>query len=137
MFRKRLRIFFRLKKEEFEEPLLDLIKIFAGLFIGIAAVSVGIILFLFAMYLLGFGISLLWKYPFLLLAESNPKSEIWPIYIIVGGWAIVTPMILSLLGWKIKTFVIVLKDNWEKAGKLAEVEEHDESIKKILKVTTK
>ena len=122
MFLKRLRIFLRLKKEEFEEPLLDLIKIFAGLLIGIAAVSVGIILFLFAMYLLGFGISLLWKYPFLLLAESNPKSETWPIYVIVGGWAVVTPMILSLLGWGIKTFVIVLKDNWEKAGKLAQEE---------------
>lgn len=71
------------------------------------------------MGVLGFLITLVWKYPFLKLLSGNPKSEAGSFYIVIGGGAILSPSILFLIGCGIKEFIIFIKNNWEEAGKLA------------------
>jgi hypothetical protein len=137
VLRKRIRIFFRLKAEELIRCLLVIGECIKIVFLGIGILAGGVFGVLLILALLGFLITLVWKYPFLNLMSKNLKSETWPLYIIIGSGAILGPLILFLIGCGIKDFIKLLQNNWEEAGKLAEVEEHDESIKKILKVSTK
>jgi|GEM_PF-3971430 len=134
MLLKQLRVFFRLKKKELSEEFKKMrsaaklgIFIIVGYFVIIAFVTISV----------GFIVSLFWRYPFVYLKVTHPHNSVFEIYSVIGVIVVLSIIMLALIGWLLKMFIVSIRDSWEKAGKLAEVEEHDESIKKILKVTTK
>jgi len=121
MFRKRLRIFFRLKKEECIRCLLAIGEVLKIAFLVIGTVTVSVFGSLFILGLLGFLITLGSKYPLSGLL-NNPSEERWPIYIMIGGVAVLGPLLLFFIGFLIKEFIKLIQSNWEEAGRLAEKE---------------
>lgn len=125
MSKKRLRIFFQLKRKE----LLKFFKTLAGAS-GVAIIFVGggglILTIIFL--ILGFLTSLVVKPFFIYIKQLHPKDSLFTIYALIGMVAFFGIVVLCGILYVIETLYKWIRDNWEEAGRLEWEEKRDKQV---------